>query len=166
MKLLVIRHAVAADPSRGQPEAVRPLTVEGRNKMRRAAKGLALLVPEIDLLVSSPLVRAVETASIVGHEFPKVKIKEIPQLEPGSPTAALLDWIAQQPASTVVGLIGHEPDLGRIVSLALAARDRSFFKMKKGAACLLEFLTEVKPGRATLRWAMAPSHLRRLARRK
>jgi phosphohistidine phosphatase len=166
MKVLLIRHAVAADPSKGQADGMRPLTVVGRNKMRRAAKGLALLIPQIDLLVSSPLVRAVETASIVGREFPKVKTKEIPQLEPGSPTEDLLHWIGQQPAATTLGLIGHEPDLGRLASLALAGRDRSFYRMKKGAACLLEFEGDAKPGKALLHWALTPAHLRRLARKK
>jgi phosphohistidine phosphatase len=145
---------------------MRTLTVDGRNKMRRAAKGLALLLPEIHLLVSSPLVRAVETASIVGREFPKAKAKEISQLQPGAPSDALLHWLAQQPADAVVCLVGHEPDLGRVVSVALAAKERSFYKMKKGAACLLQFDAEVKPGRATLQWALSPSHLRRIARKK
>ena len=51
----------------GKPDALRPLTRAGRKKMRRAARGLARLVPHLDALATSPLTRAVETGEIVAR---------------------------------------------------------------------------------------------------
>src|SRR5882724_2462532 len=66
VRLLVVRHAIAEDPAvfaaTGRSDAERPLTEKGRRRMRRVARGLKKLVPAIDGLATSPLVRAVETA--------------------------------------------------------------------------------------------------------
>ena len=76
MNIYIIRHAIAVDE--GMPEyekdSERPLTDKGRKKMRQIAKGLRTLGVEIDLILSSPYVRARETAEILASEF-KMKKK-------------------------------------------------------------------------------------------
>ena len=68
MNILVIRHAIAADRERhaeqhdGEDDGLRPLTARGRKRMREGARGLRRLVPKIDLLATSPLTRAAQTA--------------------------------------------------------------------------------------------------------
>ena len=87
MHLLVIRHAIAADRagtgSRGQSDALRPLTGEGRRKMADGALGLRALVPTLDVMASSPLVRAQQTAEIVAACYGIGQVEDTPALAPG-----------------------------------------------------------------------------------
>ena len=73
MRLLFIRHAIADDREEwaksGRPDADRPLTDRGRDRMRRAARGLTRLITQPDIIATSPYLRAVETAAIVSNEF-------------------------------------------------------------------------------------------------
>jgi phosphohistidine phosphatase len=167
MKLLVIRHAIAEDPEAfaktGEDDALRPLTKAGRKKMRRAAKGIHRLVPNLDVLASSPLVRAIQTAEIVASRYQGLQTIQIAQLTPRKPLQALQQWLATQPADATVGLVGHEPHLGTFVSWMLTGLQESFVIFKKGGACLLEITGEVRAGRAKLHWFLKPSQLRKLA---
>lgn len=164
LRVLVVRHAVAEEQApfarTGHPDAARPLTRGGRRKMRRAARGLARLVPRLDRLATSPLARAVETADIVARACGKPKTQRLGPLAPGKPPAGVLAWLKEQRPGRTVALVGHEPDLGVFVSWALTGLRESFIPLKKGGACLLEFGGEVKPGRAVLLWLLRPSQLR------
>ena len=166
MNLLVVRHAIALDPAewaRTHPDdAGRPLTPEGKKKMRNAARGLSALVPEVALLATSPLTRAVQTAEIVAAAYGRIEPVVVAVLAPGQPVTALAQWVSGQRAHDTVAIVGHEPGLSQAVSWFLAAAERSFLELKKGAACLLEFDGAVGPATATLRWALTPSQLRDL----
>ena len=164
--MLVVRHAIAEDReafARAQPDdAARPLTAEGREKMRRGAVGLKQIVPDIDLLVSSPLKRALETAEIVARVYGDLKVERVAELAPGTPLEHVVAWAAGLPARGTVALVGHEPDLSRMVCALLASTNGPFLEFRKGAACLLEFSGPVGRGAATLDWFLGPKHLRRL----
>lgn len=166
MNLLVVRHAIAEDPAdwaRSHPDdAGRPLTAEGKKKMRSAARGLTTLVPEIAVLATSPLTRARQTADIVAEAYGGIDPVVVAVLAPGQPVTALSEWLMGQRARDTIAIVGHEPALSRSVSWFLAAAERSFLELKKGAACLLEFESSVGPGTATLRWALTPAQLRDL----
>jgi len=168
LRVLVIRHAVAKDRGEfagsGLPDADRPLTAKGRRKMRRAARGLVRLVPDVGVIASSPLTRAVETAEILAkrycHQQGEVDALQLSVLAPGKPNNLLLDWLDGQPRSAAVAIVGHEPHLGQFVSWALTGLRDSFVELKKGAVVLLEFADQVRPGQARLLWALGPGHLR------
>ena len=168
LRVLVVRHAIAQDPtefaSTGAADAERPLTNDGRKKMRQAARGLVALAPDVRLIATSPLVRAVETAEIVAKRYEKAgrepETVRLTALAPGRPSNALLGWLAEQSREHVVTIVGHEPGLGQFVSWALTGLRDSFVEFKKGAACLLEFEDAVRPGRAKLLWALRPGQLR------
>jgi phosphohistidine phosphatase len=166
MKLLVIRHAIAEDRDAwafaGKPDGERPLTEEGRKKMRRAAAGLKELVPSLDAIATSPLVRARQTADLVGREYDGAEIVELPQLTPDATVDDLLPWLSERGAEEAVAVVGHEPGLGFLVGWLLTGRHESFVELKKGAACLLDFDDPPAPGNAVLVWALAPRHLRDL----
>ena len=172
MKLLVIRHAIAEDRDRvarkhggDADDSLRPLTSAGRRKMRGVARGLRRLVPRVDLLASSPLTRATQTADVVAAAYRLRKRAEVAQLAPDKPVTALLKWLQEQDAERpdgTVALVGHEPQLGVFVSWMLTGLQESFVQFKKGGACLLQCKTDVKPGRATLLWLLKPSQLRAL----
>ncbi|HEX7242015.1 MAG TPA: histidine phosphatase family protein, partial [Longimicrobiaceae bacterium] len=95
MQLLVVRHAIAEDREEfartGADDSLRPLTPEGRRRMRRAARGLRRLVPRLGLLASSPLTRAAQTAQILAEAYGGTETATFPELEPGSHPAALVD---------------------------------------------------------------------------
>jgi len=167
MQLVIIRHAIAVEPEEAAKEklseAERPLTKEGRKKMRAAATGLTRAIDRIDLLASSPLVRARETAEIVADAYGGMKVATIDELKPGKPVKLVLQWLQGQPADATIAVVGHEPQLGMLISHMLAGeRKRSFVEVRKGSATLLDFPEQVKAGGAVLQWMLKPSQLRDL----
>lgn len=166
MRVLLVRHAIAEDRAvwaeRSTDDGLRPLTADGREKMKRAARGLATLEPKIALLATSPLVRARETAEILARAWGGIEPVETPLLGPGGTPEALGAWLGRQrPAGTAV-LVGHEPDLGEIAACWLCGREAHFLAFKKGGAALLEFAAAPKEGAGVLQWLLAPAQLRSL----
>lgn len=168
MNLLVVRHAVAEERetwhARGRDDFLRPLTADGRRKMREAARGIVRLVDPPQALATSPLVRAKETADILARAFGVPAADEIEALEPGQPPQALLGFLRARERQGLAAVVGHEPHLGLLVSWLLAGRSRAFVQLKKGGACLLDLGTRPGPGRAELLWLAVPAQLRRLGR--
>ena len=163
MRVLVIRHAIAEDPRDGQSDAERALTKAGRRKMREAAAGLRRVVEHIDVLGASPLVRAAQTAEIVSKAYDGLAVSVVEALKPGKPLKSVLQWIQGHPADATVALVGHEPQLGLLVSWLLSGEQRrSFVRFRKGGACLLSFDESVKAGTAMLEWMLKSSEMRDL----
>ncbi len=167
MRLLVVRHAIAEDREAfartHQDDSARPLTAEGRRKMERAALGLRQVIPELDLLAASPYKRAFETAEIVAQAYDGLTVERVADLAPGANVDRVVAWLAGRQARGTVAIVGHEPDLSRLVCTLLAGATRPFLELRKGAACLLEFAGPVAKAAATLDWFLGPKHLRRLA---
>lgn len=167
MKVLVIRHAIAGDRDEyaftGRPDAERPLTKQGREKMKRAAAGLVTVVDRLGLIATSPLVRAVQTAEIVADEYGGMDLTIVNELAPERAPADLLPWLRSHQPDASIAVVGHEPHLGFLVGWLLTGRHESFVELKKGAAVLLEFDDPPAAGNATLLWALPPGVLRKLA---
>jgi phosphohistidine phosphatase len=167
MTLLIIRHAIAGDrvefKRRGMPDDLRPLTVEGRKKLRRAVGGIKFLFEKIDLLTTSPLVRAVETAHIIGKSFPKTDQAELKDLSPAGKPEAVLKFLIGQRRETVA-LVGHEPQLGKLIAHCVGVNDPQRVPLKKGGMCVIEFDGPIAAAAGTLRMMLTPSVLRRLSK--
>lgn len=165
-RLLIVRHAIALDrevaAKQGIDEAARPITDEGRERMVRAASGLAGFLPEIGIIAASPYRRAMETADILGEFYPAAQRVTLQVLVPGGDPEAVLAWRRGQPREACAAVVGHEPDLGELASAALAGTARSFVPMKKGGCCLIAFEEQVRAGRGELVWSLPPKVLRRL----
>jgi phosphohistidine phosphatase len=165
MQVFLVRHAIAyeRDRSRWRDDALRPLTPAGRRKFRKAARGLARCLPKSSALLTSPFVRARETAAILAATTRRSKPVECPELASGEPARKTFDLLCARKERSVI-LVGHEPNLSTFLSTALAA-DRAHIKseFKKGGAACIEFESTVEPGRATLKWLMPPRLLRALA---
>lgn len=168
MELLVIRHAIAEEREvwarTGRDDAERPLTAEGRKKMRLAAEGLQRIVHSIDVLASSPLVRAWQTAEIVAGAFGSTPIERVDALEPECSPEELLPWLRTHGEGERLAVVGHEPHLSGLVTWLLTGEMGHVIEFKKGAACLLALHGKPREGVATLLWALAPGQLRLVGR--
>ena len=166
MRLLLIRHAIAEereDFSRtGKDDRLRPLTDEGRKKMKQAARGLYGLIPQIDLLATSSLTRAEQTGAILDSVYGGLDVVEIEELAPETTPKAFRLWLRKRKEETIA-VVGHEPSLGQILSWLLTGTERRILAFRKGGACLLEIPGEAAAGTATLVWALTPGQLRQLA---
>jgi len=166
MRLLIIRHGVADDreafAKSGQDDALRPLTKDGRKKMKKAAMGLKQVVPELTVIATSPLVRAVQTGEILASEYDGVRTVQVAALSPRKPPAALLEWVNAHGPQATVALVGHEPHLGTFLSWLVSGLQESFVDLKKGGAAMVEAPSPVAAGRAKLLWMAKPGQLRRL----
>jgi phosphohistidine phosphatase len=168
MKLLVVRHGEAEDKDKfartGKSDDLRPLTPAGKREMRDVAGGIREIVSAIDALLTSPLVRAMQTAAIVGEEYDRDPVK-VEWLRPEAPYEDFARWAQSSREKQTVAIVGHEPHLSGLVSWLLAGAEDSFVELKKGAACLLEIEEEnAGPSSAMLVWSMAPKHLRAIGR--
>lgn len=168
MKLLLIRHAVAEDRdayrarSGGAPDSERPLIDIGRKKMRKAANRLRTQIPRIDVLASSTLARARETADIIARAYGEPRTLERNDLAPDSAPDSLLAWLREQPGAATVALVGHEPDLSRLAGLLLAGELRPLLSLRKGGAALIDIPQPVGPGAGVLQWLLTSGQLRSL----
>jgi phosphohistidine phosphatase len=167
VRLLVIRHAIAEDRAEfarsGQDDSQRPLTHDGARRMRKGARGLRVIVPEIGLLASSPYVRATQTAEIIAQAYGEVSPVTTDTLIPTARPRQLLAWVRSQRGADPVAVVGHEPHLTRVVSWLLTEREDPILVLKKGGACLLEFDAAIRAGAGVLRWVFTPGQLRKLA---
>jgi phosphohistidine phosphatase len=141
MILYIVRHAIAVP--RGTPgikDDDRALTEEGIEKMKRAASGLHSLgyVPEI--ILSSPLIRARQTAEILLKAFGKeVKLETSPYLAPsGSREKLYRDIAVQAKRRESLMLVGHQPSLGEIAGEIAWGSAEHYVEFKKGGACAIE----------------------------
>lgn len=162
MKVLLIRHGIAVDRIEAVTDADRELTKIGRKRMKQIARGLHCLIDSIDVLVSSPLIRAVETAEIVAREYGAMKFSTAAALSPGRDLQAILETLRIHKSAETIALVGHEPSLSLFASWSLTGLHESFMELKKGGVCLLEFAAPPAAGHAKLRWLLAPSQLRHL----
>lgn len=163
MDLLVIRHAIAMErddyAALSDDDDTRPLTEVGAKKMRRVAQGLRQVVERIDLLASSPLTRALETAHIVADAYGMPVGRVVDALRPENSSESVLEWTHEEAHGSVCALVGHEPNLGQLVTWLMTGLDAPRVTLKKGGACLLGFDGRIEAGAGTLRWLMTPSQL-------
>ena len=162
--MLIVRHGIAEDrqafAQTGRSDGERPLTELGIERMRRAAKALAKLEPTLDLLASSRLERAMQTAELIAARY-DVPLVPIDELDPSASLSQLSDWVRAQEEQTVA-LVGHEPQLSMFVSWLVCGSGRTQLTLKKGGACLVDLPTEIDAGQGVLKWLLPPSALRRL----
>jgi len=123
---------------------------------------LRIWEPEIDLIVSSPYVRAMQTAEIIFQAYKKVPILESSELVPSSPPSAFAQWLEKQiKMETSIVVVGHEPHLSTFATWTLSGATTSFMELKKsGMLCLeVESLSEVSQKSAELNWLIQPKQL-------
>ena len=163
-ELYIMRHGIAV--ARGADfadDSKRPLTPEGKKKVQEIARGLKRLGVALDWVVTSPLVRAVETSEIVAESLgPNAPMDFCDALRPGGSAEALITFLAKHPGRKRVLVTGHEPDLGWLAARLIGAGRHASLAFKKGGCCLLEFDQFPPKSPGDLVWWATPRLLRKL----
>ncbi len=170
MNLYLMRHAIAVarDEPGVETDGERPLSARGIKRMRKAARGLKRLEITFDALLTSPLLRARQTADIVAQAIGlNDPVEEISGLAPESSVDNLIVGLARFRGREHVLLVGHEPLLSQAMIFLLTGKknESSNIPLKRGALCRIEVdgLPPDKPGK--LHWLLAPKQLRLLGER-
>ncbi|HEY9870121.1 MAG TPA: phosphohistidine phosphatase SixA [Candidatus Obscuribacterales bacterium] len=159
MELYLVRHGIASQKLGGGVvnDAQRPLTEEGREETRLVALGLKRLGLKPDLIVTSPLVRAHQTAEIIAEVFGiGQSLKTCDALAPAGTASDLYKFLASFAQASEVFLVGHEPDMGRLAATLLWAGPELDMPFKKSGVCRID-ITDVPPtAPGTLKWFITP----------
>jgi phosphohistidine phosphatase len=158
VRVYLVRHAIAEPRDAGWADAERPLSERGRERFQAVALALGMLVPPPQLQLTSPLLRARETAAML-HElaaWPAPTVSSaLVDCEPGGVQAALAARQVQSAA-----LVAHEPGLSELASWLLAATSEPLrFDWRRGGVACLDF-DQWGPASAELRWFVPPRFLR------
>ncbi|HVA36017.1 MAG TPA: histidine phosphatase family protein [Candidatus Dormibacteraeota bacterium] len=150
MELYILRHGDAGerDPARWPDDAQRPLSREGRMRMERAGKAFRRLGLRFDVALSSPYVRALETAQAA---LPRATILKTESLTPGADPDRVLEELATLDGDAVI-IVSHEPLCGLLVARS-AAPNGLRLRFGKGALCRID-LSRPQAGAGTLRWVI------------
>ncbi len=166
MDLYIVRHGIAIDREdpKCPPDPERYLTEEGINKTRQIAKAVAALGITPDLLISSPYVRAMQSAEFFADalDYSKQKIRRTDLLLPGAESSALFRDLAKDKQSSTVFLFGHAPHLDELIAAAFASKHPITALKKAGVAALQ--LKRISPPSAEFLWLATPRLLRRAAK--
>ena len=159
-ELYLIRHGVAEERGDAWPDDTkRPLTEEGIARLRKAARGLAKLGVNVDIILSSPLVRTRQTADIVAAGLdPRPPVVNVDSLAPDGAYQAIAADLEKHARKHRIARVGHEPAIGELAGRLIGSRHSIEFK--KGAVCRID-VDEIPPGGpGDLRWMLTPKILR------
>lgn len=164
-ELYIMRHGIAVDRGSAgfSDDSKRPLTPEGKKKMKEIAAGLTRLGFDVDWVVTSPLIRAAETAEIVAEELaPAVPKDFCDALRPGGSPEALITFLAKHSNRKRVLVVGHEPDLSELAARLVGAGRHANLAFKKGGCCLITFNEFPPKSPGQLVWWLTPKLMRKL----
>jgi phosphohistidine phosphatase len=167
MKLILLRHGLAVSRDEfmktKKDDTLRPLVPRGREKTELMARQLKQWIGHADMLVTSPYVRAKQTAMIVKSILkPREGVVEAVELIPSAPPMAFAQWLRGHAAlATSIVVVGHEPQLDLFATWCLSGQLESFIKIKKSGVVGLEIenFQELGAGTAELKFLLSPAHL-------
>lgn len=163
LHLVLVRHAEAGlpDPKAWPDDARRPLTHRGIRKFKKAAAGLGNLI-QPDVVLTSPFARTMQTADLLNWDagWPAAVADEALD-DASSPEQTVAAIRALKGKPTVVGLVGHGPNLQNLSSYLLGT-DTPAIDFDKGGAALIEVPKRtMKAGTGTLKWSMRQKELKK-----
>ncbi len=164
MEVIFFRHGIAVDRDRWKGnDDDRPLTKAGAGSTKLTAQGLRILQVQPDVILSSPLMRAQQTAEIVQEALgAKSKIELVDDLRPNAPPERLFIRLRNFSDDSVVICVGHEPHFSTTISAAISGKTAASIAMKKAAACAVLFAEQPQAGAGKLIWLIPPKALRLL----
>lgn len=166
MQLYIVRHGIAIDREdpKCPPDPERFLTEEGIEKTKGVADGVAKIASVPDLMMSSPYVRAMQTAEIFARalEYPKDKIRKSDFLLPGAESLQLFRELSKDKDNSVVFVFGHAPHLDDLIATALTSKHH-ITSLKKAGVALIE-LKRLVPPSGELVWLSTPKLLKKVGK--
>jgi len=162
MELLIVRHAIALerDTNRWPDDEERPLSARGMARARKAALGLKALSAAPNRLLTSPLLRAAQTAAVLSQVAGWPKATVCRQLMPGISPREVLAFLGRA-RDERIAVVGHEPGLSALLAACLpACTGGAAFAFRKMGVALLEFQGTARAGRGQLVWFVPPRLLR------
>lgn len=161
LQLYLVRHGLAAQRGDEYPDdSKRPLTSEGIASLRKEVRALDLLGIGIDHIITSPLVRAKQTADILAELASKPSITTSDSLAPAGSPAGVFQELAKHAKKGRIALVGHEPNLGELAARLIGSKTPIEFK--KGGICRIDFEVLPPRGAGHLRWLVTPKMLRKI----
>jgi len=161
-EIYLVRHGVAEERGDAWPDdAKRPLTDDGMSRMRKSVRGLARVGVSCDVVLTSPLVRARQTAEIVAAGLtPRPSLVTVDSLAPDGSFAAVIADLEKYARKARIALVGHEPNIGELAARLIGSRHAVEFK--KGAVCRVDLEALPPSGPGQLRWLLTPKIMRAL----
>jgi phosphohistidine phosphatase len=158
--ILILRHSRAEDAGPGMSDADRKLTKKGYEEMEAVAHWIASQRMPIDLIASSPLVRAMETAEIVAKAFnARDRVVTWKMLAPGGNPDIVCRQISRHPDYTSILLVGHEPLLSSLISRIIAGDDHAAIIMTKGALAKIQDFSYIGRPSGSLNWLLTAKQM-------
>jgi phosphohistidine phosphatase len=160
MQLYLVRHGIAVEGGEGIPDELRTLTDKGRRRFHKTARAFGKLGLRLDLILTSPLVRAVQTAEILAGEADHREVDVLQELDPKFDVEAVRAAITNRIGdSRAVAIVGHEPQLSSVLA-ALSGVSQADIDLKKGAIVRLDASTLTDGESADPRWWLKPKGTR------
>jgi phosphohistidine phosphatase len=156
MKLYFLRHGKAVDRAAwaDKHDDLRPLTDEGVEIMKHEAKAIRRMKLKLDNILTSPLVRASDTAKIVAHALAMdIELNEL--LRPDFDRSALDHLIATYSDDTRIMIVGHEPSFSRVIAESIGG---GTVVLRKGGLARVD-TTARRPIKGELVWLLTPDML-------
>lgn len=141
MKLIFLRHGLAEGQFNPDPEVdfMRTLTAEGVRRLNKTLKLFRVSQKKIDVIFTSPLARAVQTAEIFWSHYRDSDLEMMSDLDILDDPIHLVEYISFLPTDGVYAFVGHDPHLTRVIAALLALHpEHDFMTLKKGGICVLE----------------------------
>lgn len=162
LELYLVRHGLAGERGPKFPDdSKRPLTAAGIAALKKEAHALTVLDVELDQIISSPFVRARQTADILAHTLgSKPPVITSDALAPAGTPASVFQELAKHMRLGRIALVGHEPNLGELAARLIGAR--APIELKKGGVCRIDFEVFPPKGIGHLRWLVTPKMLRKI----
>jgi phosphohistidine phosphatase len=154
MEIYILRHGVAEEPQTGQPDSERPLTPDGRKKLRHVLRMAASAGVTPSLILTSPYKRALQTAQLAAEILQyKSELLRTQALEPGSSPKTVWDEIRVHKDESGILLAGHEPLFSRLTAYLLGSPNL-LVEFKKGAMVCVEVERFPAEPHGLLRWML------------
>lgn len=165
MQVILVRHGAAENFEIGASrlDSDRQLTQEGRIQMKQVAMGLRRIIGNVDVIATSPYIRAVQTAEILSEgldETHPTDIQRIDALKSGTDPETMTEWLATQGPEATIMLVGHEPDFSILLAYLTTNDCGSYAKFSKGGVCLVECASTPAVSKGRLIWLVTPSILK------
>lgn len=166
MKLILLRHGTALDRDEAEKASIsdleRPLIEKGKKRTKQMIEHLRLFENEIQSIVTSPLLRARQTAEIAADLLGLEVKYQAQELHPGGSPMAFANWLKKEIITeSCVLAVGHEPQLSTFASWCLSGELETFIELKKSGVICLEFesFQNIGPGRSMLSYCLQPKNL-------